>query len=126
MYASACSVGQLIQASHRARAHVVETLVKFGIGEGVGVNAEDLTDVDVRAVRVDLGIIRIQRRVGHAVHLLDPLARAETSSAYERVLALPASALVRRRPTGLAMGIAKEIKPTHLRQRCTALCSPRR
>lgn len=56
------------------KTHVVKTLIVRGIRKSVGVNAEDLADIDVLACGVDLGVIGVECLVADTVHLLYPCA----------------------------------------------------
>lgn len=54
--------------------HLVGSEVVRGVVELFGVDTEDLANVDVGALGVDLGVVAVEDVLGHAVHLLDPLA----------------------------------------------------
>ena len=56
--------------------HLVKTSVNRRVGVALGVNAKDLSDVDVGAGSVDLRVVAPESFVGDTVHLLDPVAGA--------------------------------------------------
>ena len=51
-------------------------MVELGVVEAVGVDAKDLSDVDVGAGVVDLRVVGPQRSVVNTVDFLDPSAGA--------------------------------------------------
>ena len=59
-----------------ASTHFVFRLVELGVVEAVGVDAKDLSDVDVGAGVVDLRVVGPQRSVVNTVDFLDPSAGA--------------------------------------------------
>ena len=59
-----------------AGTHFVSRLVELGVVEAVGVDAKDLSDVDVGAGVVDLRVVGPKRGVVNTVDFLDPSAGA--------------------------------------------------
>ena len=59
-----------------AGTHFVFRLVELGVVEAVGVDAKDLSDVDVGAGVVDLRVVGPKRGVVNTVDFLDPSAGA--------------------------------------------------
>lgn len=57
-------------------AHLVDCLIYLWVNKVVRVDTKDLSDIDVGAAVVDLGVVGNEGRVGDTIRLLDPFAGA--------------------------------------------------